>query len=221
MAIEESTPTRLTVPEVQDAYSRLAPLYGFWEALAEGRARKLALELANVRSGEAVLEVAVGTGTALQSLSRANSTGVTVGTDLTPAMLWRTRRRFRRRPLASPALCQADARLLPFGDSSFDLVFSSYLLELLSIPDIEKALQEMRRVMRPSGRLVLVHLSRDNPWFDRIWGFFYWMVPMLLGGCRPIRMATYLPSAGFTVVQDHRILQWGIPAEVILANREG
>ena len=222
MAIEESTPTRLTVPEVQDAYSRLAPLYGFWEALAEGRARKLALELANVRSGgETVLEVAVGTGTALQSLARANSTGVTVGTDLTPAMLWRTRRRFRRRSLASPALCQADARLLPFGDSSFDLVFSIYLLDLLSIPDIEKALQEMRRVMRPSGRLVLLHLRRDNPFFDRLWRFFYWMVPMLLGGCRPIGVAPHLPSAGFAVVQAHRIMQWGIPVEVILAKREG
>lgn len=221
MAIEESTPTRLTVPEVQDAYSRLAPLYGFWETLAEGRARKLALELANVRSGEAVLEVAVGTGTALQSLAWANSAGVTVGIDLTPVMLWRTRRRFRRRSHASPALCQADTRLLPFGDSSFDLVFSIYILDLLSIPDIEKALQEMRRVMRPSGRLVLLHLSRGNPFFDRLWGFFYWMVPMLLGGCRPIGVASHLPSAGFSVVQAHRIMQWGIPAEVILANREG
>ena len=220
-SLEESTPAKLTISEVQDAYSRLAPLYGVWEVLTEGRARKLALELANARSGEAILEVAVGPGLALESLRRANPAGLTVGIDLTPAMLQRTRRRFRRRSLASPALLQADARFLPFTDARFDLVFSSYLLDLFSLPDIEKALPEMRRVLRPSGRLILVHLRRESSWFDRIWGLFYGMVPMLLGGCRPIRVAPYLPAAGFTIVEAHRIVQWGIPAEVILANREG
>ncbi|MBI4463241.1 MAG: methyltransferase domain-containing protein [Acidobacteria bacterium] len=221
MTIGESTPARLTIPEIVDAYSRLAPLYGVWEVLTAGRARKLALELANVHNGEAVLEVAVGPGTALESLARANPAGVTAGIDLTPAMLQRTRRRFRCRSLSPPALLQADVRFLPFTDNSFDLVFSSYLLDLLSISNIEKALQEIRRVVRPSGRLVLVYLSPDKPWFNRIWGFFYWMVPMLLGGCRPIRVETYLPQAGFRVLQTHRIVQWGIPAEIILARREG
>ncbi|MBI3895562.1 MAG: methyltransferase domain-containing protein [Acidobacteria bacterium] len=220
MEIEESSSAKLTIPEVVDAYSRLAPLYGIWETLTEGRTGKLASELASVRSGEAVLEVGVGPGIMLESLARANSEGIIAGIDLTPAMLQRTRRRFRHRSLASPALFQADVRFLPFADGSFDMVFSSYLLDLLSIPNIEKALQEMRRVIRPSGRLMLVYLSQDKPWFNRIWGFFYWMVPMLLGGCRPIHVAAHLPSAGFAVVATRRITQWGIPAELILANRE-
>ncbi len=121
--------------------------------------------------------------------------------------------------LRSPALAQCEASSLPFAEGSFDLVFSSYLLDLLSPADIATTIREMRRVLGPSGRLVLLHLSLGNRWFDRLWGFFYWVIPTLLGGCRPIRVAEYLPEAGFAVLQALRITQWGVPAEVILARR--
>ncbi|MBI4460087.1 MAG: class I SAM-dependent methyltransferase [Acidobacteria bacterium] len=220
MAIEESTPAKLKVEEACDAYARLAPLCALWEALAEPRARIVALEFADVRGGEAVLEVGTGSGSALDFLARSNPGGLTVGIDRTTAMLRRTQRRFFQGHLLSVPLCQADARLLPFGDSSFDLVFSAYVLDLLSTTDIETTLREMRRVLRPSGRLVLTHLAAGDVAFDRTWALLYAAVPMLLGGCRPIRVAQHLPSAGFSVVQIHRITQWGIPAEAILAKRE-
>ena len=217
--IEESTPARLTVRQVRDVYSRLAPLYGLWQKLAQGRSQKAALELADVRNGDRVLEVAVGPGTALESLARSNPAGVTIGMDLTPAMVERARRRLQRGSLTRPALCQCDARFLPFANQSFDLVLASYLLDLLSTADIASAVAEMRRVLRPAGRLVLVHLSRGNLWFDRLWGFLYWLAPEMLGGSRPIQLAAYLPSAGFTVAASRRMVRWGIPAEVILARR--
>lgn len=215
--VEESAPVKLTAREIHDVYSRLAPLYGFWERFAEERARKLALELARISNGERVLEVAVGPGMALEQLARRNPGGATTGLDLTPAMLQRTRRRFRRRALPPPALCQCDARSLPFADDSFDLVLSSYLLDLLSPADIDRTLREMYRVLRPSGRLVLLHLSLGSRWFDRLWRILYWVIPTLLGGCRPIRLAGHLPAVGFAVLDSHRIVQCGIPTEVILA----
>ena len=219
--LEESTPAKLSVEEISDVYSRLAPFYGFWERLAEGRAKRLALELAALPDGERVLEVGVGPGTALEELARANLCGTTTGADLCFDMLQRTHRLFRRRSRARPPLCQCDARSLPFAANSFDLVFSSYTLDLLSASDIQRTILEIRRVLKPSGRLLLVHLGLGNPWFDRLWIFFYWLVPALLGGCRPIRLAAYLSEAGFAVLEDRRITQWGIPAEVILACRQG
>ena len=219
--IEESIPALLSVQQVRDAYSRLAPFYGFWEGWTKGKARRFAMELANVRNGERVLEIAVGTGSALERLARSNPAGVTIGIDLTPAMLQRTLRLFRRRSLSLPRLCQCDARFLPFAGASFDLVFTSYMIESLAVCDIEKTFQEILRVLRPSGRLVLLHLSLGNPWFDRVWGALYWLIPTLLGGCRPIRVATYLPEAGFTAIRAEHATELGIPTEVVLAKRAG
>ncbi|MBI4464542.1 MAG: hypothetical protein HY647_07550 [Acidobacteria bacterium] len=78
----------------------------------------------------------------------------------------------------------------------------------------------MRRVLRPAGRLVILHLSSGNPGFDRIWRTLYWIMPTLLGGCRPLRLAPHLSAAGFAVLETCRIVQSGVPSEVILARRD-
>lgn len=225
--IRESTPARLHVEEMPEVYSRLAPLYKVWQRLVHGRSFQAALELAAVHNGERVLEVAVGPGTVFESLARSNPDGLTIGLDLTPGMLASTRRRLDRASLTKPALCLADARRLPFADASFDLVFSSYFFDLLSAADIETALAEMRRVLRPSGRLVIVYLCCGNSpgkgpskgGFDRLWNALYWLAPLLLGGCRPISLTSYLPSAGFRITDRRRITERGVPTEIILAQK--
>ena len=219
--IEESTPTKLRDEEIRGIYTRLLPLYGIWERLVETRARESALELAAVRDNEKVLEVGVGPGTALERLAGSNPGGTTIGADICFDMLQRTNQRISPALQAPPPLCQCDARSLPFADHSFDLVFSSYMLDLLSATDIAIAIQQMRRVLKPSGRLLLLHLSLGNRWFDRFWRFFYWLVPTLLGGCRPIRLAAYLPEAGFIVREVRQITQRGVPTEVIFASNPG
>ena len=221
MPVEESTPAKLRDEEIRGIYTRLAPLYSIWEQLVERRARELALELAAVRGSEKALEVGVGPGRALERLASSNPGGTTIGVDLCFSMLRRANQRFSPASQTPPPLCQCDARSLPFADNSFDLVFSSYMLDLLSASDIATAIQQMRRVLKPSGRLLLLHLSLGNLWFDRLWGMSYWLVPTLLGGCRPIRLAAYLPEAGFAVREVRRITQRGVPTEVILACRQG
>ena len=217
--IQESTPARLRVEEMPEVYSRLAPLYQIWQKLVQERSLRAALELAAVRNGERILEIAVGPGMVFESLAKGNPDGMTVGVDLTPGMLERTRRRLQHASLTKPSLCRCDVRRLPFANESFDLVFSSYFLDLLSTADIETAVSEMRRVLRPSGRLVVTYLSHGNRWFNRVWNALYFLAPVLLGGSRPIGLADYLPSAGFTITERRRIVERGIPAEVILARR--
>ena len=224
--IEEPTPARLAVREIREVYSRLAPLYEIWQRLVQGRSLRAALELADVQNGERVLEVAVEPGRALEFLAGRNPGGMTIGVDLTPVMLERARRRLkkksgvrRQKSEGVRALIQGDARFLPVADESFDLVFSSYLLDLLSAADIGRALAEMHRVLRPSGKLVLIYLRQGNRWFDRVWNALYWLAPLLLGGSRPIHIAAGLPEAGFTMIERRRIAERGIPAEVILARR--
>jgi ubiquinone/menaquinone biosynthesis C-methylase UbiE len=128
-------------------YSRVAPFYELWAAIAESNAGRRALEVASVRDGEAVLEVAVGTGKQLVALARRNPGGRTVGVDLAEGMLEKARRRLAREGRAHVELRRGDALALPFADASFDLVVNSYMLDLLPRDDIPRALREYRRVL--------------------------------------------------------------------------
>ena len=220
MPMRKSPPALLTVPELRDIYSRLAPLYSLLEILPEGGARREARALAAVKNGERVLEIGVGPGWDFEKLASENPTGMTAGLDLTRGMLDRATQRCRRRSLLPPALLQCDCRSLPFRSGSFDVVFSAYVFDALAKQDTEKTLLEIRRVLKPSGRLVLVHLSATSRWFTFFWGMLYCFVPNLLGGCRPIEIAEGLAQAGFNVSEARKLRNWGIPTEVILAVTE-
>ena len=93
MSIAEA---RLKKDDVVKVYSGIAPLYDLWGTLTETRARRMALDLARVKDGEAILEVALGTGLTFQEILKANPGGKNVGVDLTPAMLEKARKRAER-----------------------------------------------------------------------------------------------------------------------------
>jgi ubiquinone/menaquinone biosynthesis C-methylase UbiE len=97
-----------------------------------------------------VLEVAIGTGRNLPFYP----TGVRLtGVDLSPAMLAIAGDRAHAAG-REVRLRQADAQALPFADASFDTVVCT--LSLCAIPDDRAAVGEMRRVLRPGGRLLLL-----------------------------------------------------------------
>ncbi len=117
-------------------------------------------------------------------------------------------------------LHHADARCLPFAHSSFDVVFSSYLLDVIPLGDIPLVVGEFRRVLRDNGRLVLVNTSRDR-------GMTRWeklyratptrLVPYLYGGCRPVLMAQPVAAAGMRDVRREFIAKV-IPSEVVIGS---
>jgi ubiquinone/menaquinone biosynthesis C-methylase UbiE len=99
-----------------------------------------------------VLEIAAGTGRVTRHLLEALSgDGELVATDLNEAMLGEARRRL---PADARLRWQvADAQVLPFADASFDVVACQF--GLMFVPDKPRALQEIRRVLRPGGTLLL------------------------------------------------------------------
>ena len=197
------------------AYNLFADFYGFWSALFEEKALTRGIALANVLPGERVLEVAVGPGTAAVRLSQqAGESGRMVGIDLAPRML---RVAHRRSPQA--VLVQADARSLPFGEGAFDLVWSSYFLDLVPTAELTPLLREFRRVLRPGGRLLLVSLSQKGE-APTLWERCYritpsLLVPYLFGGCRPIQAAPLAQQAGFSLI-ERQVVSQGLDSEVIL-----
>ena len=207
-------PAGVAPGEIPRVYARLAPVYDFWARLTESRARELAV--AHVRDGESVLEVAVGTGLAFADLVRSNPHGRTEGVDLTAPMLARARRKVARLPGAH-ALQLADARALPFPDAAFDLVLNSYMLDLMPENEFPLVLGEFRRVLRASGRLVLVNMAEMPPRLRTAFVWLYRRAPRLLGGCRPVALAPFVERAGFRIERRDVVTQLGVPSELILA----
>ncbi|MFN8515704.1 MAG: methyltransferase domain-containing protein [Thermomicrobiales bacterium] len=110
------------------------------------------LEAARVRPGLRVLDLASGTGQPSLDLARAvGATGHVTATDLSPAMLATAERNAGEAGLANIAFRQVDAEALPFPDESFDVVTSR--LGAMYFVDFQRALAEIRRVLKPGGRV--------------------------------------------------------------------
>ena len=129
--------------------------------------RKEAVRTANVRPGQRILEVGVGTGLSLPYF-RVDSH--VVGIDVSAEMLAKARRRVERQKLAHvEALHVMDAEHLSFEDNSFDAVLALYVASV--VPDPARFAAEMRRVCIPGGTIVLVnHFTSDNwalRWMER------------------------------------------------------
>ena len=123
-------------------------------SLGQDRRWRRAVEQAvNARTGERVLDLAAGTGTSSEPFA---DVGVTVvPCDFSLGMLRVGKRRRPDLPFVA-----GDALKLPFGDESFDAVTISFGLRNLN--DIEAGLQEMLRVTRPGGRLVVCEFSHPT-----------------------------------------------------------
>jgi SAM-dependent methyltransferase len=121
----------------------------------DGPAYRAAVAEAGLRPGGTVVDVGCGTGRALAPLRAAvGPAGAVIALDVTPEMLHAAR---PASTAAGAALVLADARVLPFADSSADAIFAAGLVNHL--PDTVAGLRELARVTRPGGLLVLFHPS--------------------------------------------------------------
>lgn len=152
----------------------------------EGEAKRRGLEVAEVKPDYVVLEVGFGTGQMLVELARRVKDGGRVcGVDVSPKMLGKTKMLLRRHGLSERVDLQlGDARKLAYEDNVFDVVFNSYMLDLIDTPEIPRVLMEFKRVLKPGGRLVLVNMSKGEKWFSnmRLYERIYKYCPSCLGG---------------------------------------
>lgn len=140
----------LTLQELEataEAYEkRLAPV------MFKNWAYRLA-DIAEIREGQAALDVACGTGILTRVIAeRVGNSGLVVGVDANPGML-----SVAKRITPEVDWREGYAESLPSEDNSFDAVLCQFGLMLFSSP--EEALQEMRRVLKPGGKLVVAVLG--------------------------------------------------------------
>lgn len=128
----------------------------------ERRFRQTLLDLARVTPGEAVLDVGCGTGTlAILARQRVGPGGTVCAIDASPAMISRARRKAARASV-DVAFEIAAAEQLPFSDCRFDVALSTVMLHHLPRHARQQSAREMRRVLKPGGRVLVVDFGTPS-----------------------------------------------------------
>ncbi len=210
-----------TEKEAADSYTRLSKWYDRFGG-SEAPHIAAGLRLLDVQPGGHVLEVGFGTGHSLIALAHAvGSTGQVIGIDLAEGMIAMARAQLCKAKAANIVnLNRGSALRLPYATASFDAIFSSFMLDLIDTPDIPGVLGEMRRVLKPGGRLGLVSMSKacTGNVIVSVYERFHRWLPKLID-CRPIYLQQSAESAGLHCEAHSTRSLWGIPVEVVVASR--
>jgi len=210
---------RRSVEEARRAYDRMSAWYDLFGGFGERRCIELGLDLLGVRTGERVLEVGCGTGSALVPLARsAGKSGKVYGLDLSSGMAHRTRERLDRASLGGRVpLILGDGATLPLAEDAVDAIFVSFTLELFDTSRIPLALAECRRVLNANGRMCVVSLAKrgTDSLSVRIYEWLHRALPRYVD-CRPIPVGGLLREAGFRIMDVRRRSMWALPIDLVL-----
>lgn len=199
-------------------YSKLSRVYD-WLASSEKRFLRLGLALLQPQPGERILEIGYGTGYSQQIIAQNIGKGLSVGLDLSTGMGQVAQKRLSRAGIADQVkLVQSNTLPIPIKEGIFDGVFCSFTLELFDTPIIPDVLNNIQRVLKPDGRLVIVSLSKDQPLglMGKFYESFHNLFPKW-ADCRPIPIKYLLKENGFFIQESYNYKMWGIPVGIVLA----
>jgi ubiquinone/menaquinone biosynthesis C-methylase UbiE len=203
--------------EIGRIYDKLAGIYDIWGMLTESHARNRAIELAGIKDGSNILEVAVGTGLAFYEIVKRNPNGNNIGIDLSQGMLRKAEKRLKELSGAHYKLGIGTAFHLDVPDGTVDVLMNNYMFDLMTEVDMDKALSEFKRVLKKDGKLVLVNMTAGERFGSNVYNLIYHISPRLMGGCRGVNLSGKLNEYGFRVKTREYIQQFLFPSEVILA----
>lgn len=169
--------------KVAGVFTSVASNYDIMNDLMSGGLHRIwkpfAVGLANVHEGQRVLDVAGGSGDLSKLfLKKVGKSGQVVLTDINEAMLRVGRDRLLDEGMATPT-AQCDAEKLPFPDNYFDCV--SIAFGLRNVTHKDAALREMRRVLKPGGRLVVLEFSKVAKPLEKLYDLYSFKVLPKMG----------------------------------------
>ncbi len=175
---------------VRSMFDRIAPVYDLMNRVMtaglDGRWRRLTVRLV-VSKGDRVLDACCGTGDLALAAERQG--GIVTGLDFAPAMLERARRKS-----GTIEWVEGDVLSLPFADGTFDAATVGFGVR--NVADLEAAIVELRRVLRPGGRLAILEITRPRGLLRPFFSLWFERVVPLLGRVLPGgRAYAYLPAS--------------------------
>ncbi len=210
---------RVSQNKIGAVYDRIAPIYDIWGNLTESRARNRAIELAEIKDGQTILEVAVGTGLTFYEIVKRNTNGRNIGIDLSKGMLEKAKKRVGQLKAVNYSLDIGTAFDLSVDDESVDILMNNYMFDLIPFEDMDKIIIEFRRVLKMNGKLVLVNMTEGERFGSKLYNFIYNISPKTMGGCRGVKLEKRLHQHGFKVETREYYQQMFFPSEVILAHK--
>ncbi len=207
--------------EAKQSYNQMSRWYDMISGSSEKKYRDLGLLKLKAASGEQILEIGYGTGHCILTLAQSvGSGGKVCGVDISEGMLAISQKRVDQAGFSERVdLRVTDAVSLPFAASHFDAIFTSFTLELFDTPEIPQVLKACHNVLRPGGRMVVVCLAKKAGVAVDIYEWFHEKMPIAVD-CRPILAQNDLAEAGFSIREVDSLLMWGLPVEIILAEKK-
>jgi phosphatidylethanolamine/phosphatidyl-N-methylethanolamine N-methyltransferase len=170
----------------------------------------------NIVADDWVLDLGIGTGV---SLNYYPGRGHIVGIDLSPGMLRECRKKIAERRLDHVAVFQADALRLPFADDTFDHVFMSHVISVVSDP--VRLIEEVRRVAKPDARIVIVNHFQSTNRFVAM--FEKWLCPLCtrLGWRSDLPLQDLIRRTGVQVDYRYKLESIDLWETVVITNTKG
>jgi phosphatidylethanolamine/phosphatidyl-N-methylethanolamine N-methyltransferase len=172
-----------------------------------------AIEHMNITDTDTVLDLGIGTGASLNFYPRH---GRVVGIDLSAGMLRECRKKIRERELNRAVVFQADALRLPFADDSFDHVFISHVISVVSDP--AKLVREAQRVAKPGARIVIVnHFQSTNRFIAMV---EKWLCPLCtkLGWRSDLALQDLIRQTGVSIDYRYKLESIDLWETVVISN---
>jgi ubiquinone/menaquinone biosynthesis C-methylase UbiE len=209
--------------QAEHFYDSISRFYDLLTWIFERKYANMALNYLAIRRGEVILEIGFGSGRCLEQIAQSvGKSGKAYGIDISSGMLEVAKRRLTKAKLMDRVeLYRGDAASLPYSDNTFDAVFMSFTLELFDTPEIPKVLEEIKRVLKPGGRLGVASMSREdgNSLLLKLYEWVHKKWPKYVD-CRPIYLEQSLRESGYQIQTKERVKIFGLPGEIIIAVKE-
>jgi phosphatidylethanolamine/phosphatidyl-N-methylethanolamine N-methyltransferase len=169
----------------------------------------------NIDATDRVLDLGIGTGV---SLNYYPTHARVIGVDLSGGMLREARKKIRERGLNRAFVFQADALKLPFADSTFDHVFISHVISVVSDPVL--LVREAQRVAKPGARIVIVnHFQSTNRFIALL---EKWMCPLCtkLGWRSDLALQDLIRRTGVEIDYRYKLESIDLWETVVITNNK-